>query len=825
MRSSVVESRPSRNLETQSSNILPRPEFQIPNPQRPTLLQPVTHHAPKYELTLTPSEGWLAMLLLSVAIYSVVFSIISANWVSNSFILLLSTPVGLLLGLCIAKVQRFPQSILHLAACLAGHWISIWLTSVIAFHISWLLLLENLRTVISGGLITSASPNSEVVFLFYLTFLCFFLGYFGAWLIYRAHLPWLVAFVYCAIMLVNLNFIKQDRSYLVVIMLGALILLIARIQLVNQLTQWTNEGLHTDRAWLRNISRRYVQIGSLFALSVLIIGWILPVLAQPISGADFWNSLDNVWTNITAGRLSLSNPGSIFQPYQPSTNFFSDQLTIAGDVNLPTGEVLEYTSSATPQSQYPTTRYAQYLEGFTYDHFDGHTWTSSASNENQQFFGPNARLPADITSGNYNQAITNVTIVLPPEGTKHYLFAPAQPWSFNVATRLYGNGITTAWTQQTPLTQTEQYQVTSLIPVATAQDLSTVQFPTRDNQNLWSNDSNLSTLKQYYLQIPDDHLPPSVLNTARKWTEGSTNVYSAMKSLESHLSDSNQFRYSVTNPPVPGNVDAVAWLLQTQKGYCTYYASAMTIMARLLGVPARVVNGFSQGYIDGQREVRVVSGTDAHSWVQVYFPGFGWINFDPTPGFSGNGQFTAQPIPTPMKTQSPTRQTPTATAGHQKPGPQHKPTPGTTSTNTNTTSPGALARQNLFLALSLATLFLSLVVFCFALLARCKENGLNNNTTIASTLFWRICRFGSLVGLPPRGWQTPYEYSRVLSRRFPQVAVSLRRVTELFVRERWAAPHQAPGPAEEHAVEKLWPHLRNTFVRSFFIKQNSGIKH
>src|SRR6266516_3582196 len=246
MRSSVVESRPSRNLETQSSNTLPRPEFQILNPQHPTLLQPVTHHAPKYELTLTPSEGWLAMLLLSVAIYSVVFSIISANWVSNSFILLL-------------------------AACLAGHWISIWLTSVIAFHISWLLLLENLRTVISGGLITSASPNSEVVFLFYLTFLCFFLGYFGAWLIYRAHLPWLVAFVYCAIMLVNLNFIKQDRSYLVVIMLGALILLIARIQLVNQLTQWTNEGLHTDRAWLRNISRRYVQIGSLFALSVLII--------------------------------------------------------------------------------------------------------------------------------------------------------------------------------------------------------------------------------------------------------------------------------------------------------------------------------------------------------------------------------------------------------------------------------------------------------------------------------------------------------------------------------------------------------------------------
>ena len=65
-----------------------------------------------------------------------------------------------------------------------------------------------------------------MVFLFYLTFLSFFLAYFGVWLIYRARLPWLVALIYCAIMLVNLNYIKQDLSYLVIIMLAALSLLI-----------------------------------------------------------------------------------------------------------------------------------------------------------------------------------------------------------------------------------------------------------------------------------------------------------------------------------------------------------------------------------------------------------------------------------------------------------------------------------------------------------------------------------------------------------------------------------------------------------------------
>src|SRR5207244_6139295 len=143
---------------------------------------------------------------------------------------------------------------LHVAACLIGHWLSIWLTSVIAYRVAWGLLIAGIGAVLTDP---SRINNSEMVFLFYLSFLSFFLGYFGAWLIYRAHLPWLVALVYCAIMLVNLNYINQDLSYLVIIMLGALILLIARIQLFNQLTRWTDEGLHTDRAWLQNISRRF----------------------------------------------------------------------------------------------------------------------------------------------------------------------------------------------------------------------------------------------------------------------------------------------------------------------------------------------------------------------------------------------------------------------------------------------------------------------------------------------------------------------------------------------------------------------------------------
>ena len=114
-------------------------------------------------------------------------------------------------------MPRFPQAILHLGACLIGHWLSIWLTSAIAFHIPWTLVLGDLRVAFTGQFASLGGSASEVVFFFYLSFLCFFLGYFGSWLIYRAHLPWLVVLVYVSIMLVNLNYVKYDASYLVII--------------------------------------------------------------------------------------------------------------------------------------------------------------------------------------------------------------------------------------------------------------------------------------------------------------------------------------------------------------------------------------------------------------------------------------------------------------------------------------------------------------------------------------------------------------------------------------------------------------------------------
>lgn len=751
---------------------------------------------------MAPAEGWFVLVLLAIAVYSVTFSVVAANWIDHSIVLLWSPVIGLLTGLAVAKTPRMPQSLLHLGACLLGHWLSIWLTSFIAFHVSWLVLLESLRTVVVGGLGAATMPNGEeMIFFFYLSFLCFFLGYFGSWLIYRAHLPWLVAFVYCSIMLVNLNYVKQDLLLLFVVLLCALLLLIARTHLTAQIVQWRHEGLHTDRSWMRSITSRCMQIASVLTLVVVLLSPVLPIVDQSQSGKVFWDHLNNAWTNVLNGHISLQNPGSIIQSYQPPTNFFGDHLTIAGSVHLPAGEVLNYTNSANGPS---------YLEGFTYNMFDGHTWSSTINATDSHPYGANTLLPLDVTRTDTVQVQTTVTIVQPPESTKHYIFGAAQPVNFDVDTVVYTDGMsdattsssTSMWTQKSPLTVGERYQVTSVEFPTVTQDSSYYKglpLPT-DNTDFWSKNSNYMLLQMLYTQYPRD-LSPNEKSTLTQWTHGATDTYTALKMLEAHLSDQNLFTYSLANESVPSNVNAVDWLLQTRQGYCTYYASAMSIMARQLGIPTRVVSGFSHGHFDARRKVWVVQGDDAHSWVQAYLPTYGWVSFDPTPGFAPAIIKTSKPTPPPTVTPAPTKPVATVPPSKTVP-PTHPKKPVVPPSKPKSSS--MLINTPLLVSLSMLVLGLSLLFF-FVALSRYWWRSLYENSTFIAGMYWRMCYVARFIGLGPKVWQTPYEYSSMLIHQVPQGERTFRHLTDLFVRDRWAAPYQAPRPNELHDAEQLWP--------------------
>ena len=131
-----------------------------------------------------------------------------------------------------------------------------------------------------------------------------------------------------------------------------------------------------------------------------------------------------------------------------------------------------------------------------------------------------------------------------------------------------------------------------------------------------------------YLQLPTD-LPPELAAYAAEITAGAETPYDKALAIEATL---RKLPYTLDVPAPPkGSGGCFRFLNDLGKGYCDYFASAMVVLARLSGVPARLAIGYASGNYDRQADQYTVTEMDAHSWVEVYFPGFGWIPFEPTP--------------------------------------------------------------------------------------------------------------------------------------------------------------------------------------------------
>src|ERR671915_360166 len=131
-------------------------------------------------------------------------------------------------------------------------------------------------------------------------------------------------------------------------------------------------------------------------------------------------------------------------------------------------------------------------------------------------------------------------------------------------------------------------------------------------------------------------LPPTGLERtnalASRLTEGTTNPYDAVLRMNQYLKET--YPYDLSIPPQDREMDAVEYFLFEQKrGYCEQFSSSLAVMARSLGIPARVATGYAPGEYNPFTGYHEVRASDAHAWVEVYFPGYGWSTFDPTPSF------------------------------------------------------------------------------------------------------------------------------------------------------------------------------------------------
>jgi transglutaminase-like putative cysteine protease len=129
-----------------------------------------------------------------------------------------------------------------------------------------------------------------------------------------------------------------------------------------------------------------------------------------------------------------------------------------------------------------------------------------------------------------------------------------------------------------------------------------------------------------YLALPP--VDARIFPLAREWA-GEGSILDRSLRIQDHLR--RDYRYTLNTPVRPVRDPLARFLFEERQGYCEYFASAMAVMLRSLGVPARVVTGFQSGYFNTVSNLTVLRASDAHAWVEGWFPDRGWVTFDPTP--------------------------------------------------------------------------------------------------------------------------------------------------------------------------------------------------
>jgi len=280
----------------------------------------------------------------------------------------------------------------------------------------------------------------------------------------------------------------------------------------------------------------------------------------------------------------------------------------------------------------------QYLAAISFDTYDGHAWHTTAVSSSQ--------LPANkqtISEGSPVHLVTQqITLVNPPGEQHSYIFGTGQIASVDQPTTVLinkttGSLIAVLLDNGQPFAAGERLTVQSYVSSADITMLRSILLPA-DAPKLPPNyDGPLPpayynpAILRAYLQLPS--IDPRVKALALQVTAGAHTMYDKAVALETYFRTS--FTYSNTIQLLPG-AEATAWLLfqSNHSAFCNYFATAMAVMARLLGMPARVIDGYTSGTFDAKAQDWVVHSSDAHAWTQIYFAGYGWINFEPSPGFS-----------------------------------------------------------------------------------------------------------------------------------------------------------------------------------------------
>ena len=282
-------------------------------------------------------------------------------------------------------------------------------------------------------------------------------------------------------------------------------------------------------------------------------------------------------------------------------------------------------------------------------------------------------------------------------------------------------------------------------------------------------------------------------------TAGATTPYDQAKAIESWFIEkpggTARFTYTLKPPTAPPGIRPLDdFLFTSKKGFCQDFSTAMNVMLRMLGIPSRQMSGFSQGVFDDKTRQFFVNAVEAHSWVEVFFPGYGWIPFEPTPdGTNGpiNRPLTADQLNTPADV---------APAGAARIPPNLREPAGAPLSGSTGAALSDIWRPVLVVAggLLLVLAIAALLALRWLLAARDLPR------------IWRRLRFlGDRLKVPRHTGDTPEEFGGRLADSLAPLDEEVRRLAMLYTRASFR--QGGLNPDELAAARRAWSHIRGRY--------------
>jgi transglutaminase-like putative cysteine protease len=564
-------------------------------------------------------EGWLTVGLLCAMIVVAGGGVAAAEWTDGLQAAWITGLVGVLAGLALAK-SRFSGATAVLFATVYGLFV-VGIFIGLGLEGNWnrrslelVIRINNfLYKAIHGGTSRDPLPFPVAVSLIF-----WYIGILQSWSVFRRGAVWPAVIPAGVGLMINAYYYLGPARldlYLAVYVLLAL-MFVARMNLLDREREWQTARV----LYSADLRLDFLRAGLAAALVGVTVAWAAPGLAASPEAASTWREMTG---SLRVVRESWMRMFAAIRGYgQAYSDFYGESLALGGPARLSNEPIMDVRAQAITTGDEDTVvsipeRF--YWRAVTFANYADGSWTPGEVEYRE--FDPNQPGVMATAYGLRREMLLTFTMHAPAV-SRMYVAQQVQwldrPSTWELAFDPNGSRDVTTVRAQQVVRRGEAYQVVASMSVADVASLRSAgtDYPAWVSAN--------------FLQLPED-ITPRTRALAQQIVEraGATTPYDQAEAITNWLRQNVIYDQNIDAPPP--DAEPVDHLLFTSlRGYCNYYATATVVMLRSLGVPARMAAGMAQGTFDSTARVYHVTESNAHAWPEVFFPGYGWIEFEPT---------------------------------------------------------------------------------------------------------------------------------------------------------------------------------------------------